>query len=432
MADGFFKKTGQFLKKGGQYLSDKMNLEIHDLINAVNKNDTEMVARCVYAGLDPNLQDGINRRALPIAIDNNNTDIIEILLEGKANPNLVGKDGESAIYKAVSWKNEEYVRLLMEAGADIYKKEPNGISPIEEAKRKGFVQLLNLMENFKAEKRKERIEEDKSTHEEIKAKAEDAKKLRTQKAAFEAKQKEIKAKAAAEATIAKIENTYDTNNKGFTNAIIAAIQKGDETAVNLFLEKIEKVNEVDPEFKTSPLLSAIFYKNTKAVVELVNKGADVGLLVAEQRHSPVSLAVSMGAHKLVQFILEKHKEEDAVILNDPNQHISPTFLAYKDAKMLDLLLSAGADPYFGGKEGTSPVVKAIEKASVAILPVLAKHKVNLNLETEGKTPIEWAIHFNRKDWVIGLLEEGVETMNSLDFARTLEGREDIVTILEEE
>ena len=178
MAEDFFKKTGQFLKKGTQYISDKFNLEIHDLINAVNKNDTEIVARCVYAGIDPNLQDGIQRRALPIAIDNNNTDIIEILLEGEADPNLVGKDGESAIFKAVSWRNAEYVQLLMEAGANIYKKEPSGNSPIEEAKRKGYVELLNQMEGFKESKRLEKVEVDKVTHEEIKAKAEEALKLR--------------------------------------------------------------------------------------------------------------------------------------------------------------------------------------------------------------------------------------------------------------
>jgi len=51
MADGFFKKTGKFLQQGAQYLSDKMNLEIHDLINAVNKNEEEMVERCMAVGL---------------------------------------------------------------------------------------------------------------------------------------------------------------------------------------------------------------------------------------------------------------------------------------------------------------------------------------------------------------------------------------------
>jgi hypothetical protein len=38
---------------------------------------------------------------------------------------------------------------------------------------------------------------------------------------------------------------------------------------------------VDAEFKTTPLLSAIFCKNTKAVIELVGKGANVGKVVLE-------------------------------------------------------------------------------------------------------------------------------------------------------
>ncbi|MFK7775784.1 MAG: ankyrin repeat domain-containing protein [Saprospiraceae bacterium] len=417
MAEDFFKKTGQFLKKGTQYISDKFNLEIHDLINAVRKNDTEMVARCIFAGIDPNLQDGIQRRALPIAVDNNNTDIIEILLEGKADPNLVGKDGESAIFKAVSWRNAEYVQLLMEAGANIYKKEPSGNSPIDEAKRKGFAELLNQMEGFKEGKRLEKVEVDKATHEEIKAKADEAQKLREQKEAFETKQKELKEKAAAEAATARVEKTYDVGNKGAGNALIASIQNGDQAAVDMFLEKIEKLDEIDAEFKTTPLLSAIFYKNTKAVIALVDKGANVGKVVLEQHHSPITLAVSMGAHKLVKFILDKNPGEDANLLNDENQLLSPTFLAYKDPKMLHLLLTAGADPYFGGKDGTSPIVKAIEKSSVGTLPVLAIHNVDLNRVTEGKTPIEWAMHFNRRDWVNGLLEEGVVSEAGVAFVK---------------
>jgi ankyrin repeat protein len=424
MAEDFFKKTGQFLKKGTQYISDKFNLEIHDLINAVNKNDTEMVARCIYAGIDPNLPDGIQRRALPIAIDNNNTDIIEILLEGKADPNLVGKDGESAIFKAVSWKNAAYVQLLMEAGANIYKKEPSGNSPIDEAKRKGFAELLNQMEGFKEGKRLEKVAVDKATHEEIKAKTADAKKLREQKEAFEIKQKELKEKATADAATARLEKTYDVENKGAANALIAAIQNGDQAAVDVFLEKIENFDEVDVEFKTTSLLSAIFYKNTKAVIALVEKGANVGQVILEQHHSPITLAVSMGAHKLVKFILDKNPGEEAHLLNDENQLLSPTFLAYKDPKMLHLLLTAGADPYFGGKDGTSPIVKAIEKSSVGILPVLAIHNVDLNYITEGKMPIEWAMHFNRRDWVNGLLEEGVESEAGIAFVKNASSEEE--------
>ena len=338
-------------------------------------------------------------------------------MEGKADPNLVGKDGESAIFKAVSWKNTEYVQLLMEAGANIYKKEPSGNSPIDEAKRKGFADLLNQMEGFKEGKRLEKVEKDKATHEEIKTKTEEAKKLRKQKEAFETKQIELKEKAAIDAASSRLEKTYDSENKGFANALIAAIQNGDEAGVDFFLEKIENLDKVDVEFKTTPLVSAIFYKNTKAVIQLVDKGANVGKVVLEQHHSPITLAVSMGVHKLVKFILDKNPEEDANLLNDKNHLLSPAFLAYKDPKMLHLLLTAGADPYFGGKDGTSPIVKAIEKSSVGTLPVLAIHNVDLNRVTEGKTPIEWAMHFNRKDWVNGLLEEGVESEAGVAFVK---------------
>lgn len=84
--------------------------------------------------------------------------------------------------------------------------------------------------------------------------------------------------------------------------------------------------------------------------------------------------------------------------------MSPRFLAYKDPKILHLLLTPRADPYFGRKDGTLPIAKAIEKKSVGTLPILAIHNVDLNRVTEGKTPIEWEMHFNRKDWVNGLLE----------------------------
>ena len=178
MADDFFKKTGNFLKKGGQYVSDKFNLKITDLIEAVKKNDVEMVARCINVEMDPNQQDGINRRALPMAVDNLNIDIVKILLQGGANPNLPGKDNESAIFKAASWDSEEIVRLLMTSGADINHKNKNGVSALEEAQRKGMGNMVNVLQGFKAEQKAARIEKDTAKHEAIKAKAGVAKERR--------------------------------------------------------------------------------------------------------------------------------------------------------------------------------------------------------------------------------------------------------------
>jgi hypothetical protein len=61
-------KLGDFLRKGVRGLRDRMTYDITDLIGAVNKSDTDQVARVLYAGVGPNGRDGINRRALPMAV----------------------------------------------------------------------------------------------------------------------------------------------------------------------------------------------------------------------------------------------------------------------------------------------------------------------------------------------------------------------------
>jgi ankyrin repeat protein len=84
-------------------------------------------------------------------------------------------------------------------------------------------------------------------------------------------------------------------------------------------------------------------------------------------------------------------------------------------------------------------VKAMKKGSVAILPVLVRNKFDLDQLVDGKTLLEWAVTFNRMDWVNGLLEEEVdlsvptsEGETALELAKRLGDRDAIVGLLEEE
>jgi len=142
---------------------------------------------------------------------------------------------------------------------------------------------------------------------------------------------------------------------------------------------------------------------------------------------------------LVEFMVGKNAETIKEHINNPEQLLSPQFLSYKDARMLNILLSAGGNPHFGGKEASSPIVKAIAKAGIGILPVLVKNKVDINTKVEGKSLLEWAITHNRTDWVTGLLAEGASpadkndaNQNALEFAESLDDRTAIVAILKEE
>ena len=217
------------------------------------------------------------------------------------------------------------------------------------------------------------------------------------------------------------------------------MQSKDSDAVKYFIEKVENINDYDVFYNTTPLMLAIHLQKAKLAKFLIENGADPLMFVPQKKHSAFTKSVSHSMYELVEHIVENYPEKITDIINDPEQMLSPQFLSYKDARMMNILLKAGADPHFGGKEAPSPVVKAIEKAGIGILPVLAKNKVNLNIPTDGKSLLEWAIIHNRIDWVTGLLAEGAnpreeneEGKNALQFAESIEGRSAIVAILKEE
>ena len=495
------KKLGRFFSS----MSDRFSMDITDLIRAVDKNDTETVIRAMNAGFNPDEQDGISRRALPMAIDNLNEVMIQALLQAGANPDLPGMDGETALYKAVTWGHEPIVKMLLDAGANPALAIAAGTTPMQEAKRRGNKSMLQLLTNPKASKPKSEksvqpaqegtakespspsIEElvppvikkqrkpsaktqqqqeavDKNIALGEKTVAE-AKKLEAKITAANTKAaqmvQEAKAKAAklqkeleqriakekqAQATPSKKPKSTKTTAKPKTEApaktaktaikaksatskkassiipyikeagsmagaLVMAISEDNTAALAALLTQIDKadIDKVDKKTGLNPLMLAIEKKNAKATGALIDKGADILTVNAKKGHSPLSMAVSMESYNLVKFMLEK-ADSDAVksALNSTNQLLSPQFLSYNKPKMLDLLLAAGADPNFGGGEGTSPLLKGLEKGSIGLLPLYAKHNLDMNQIVEGKSLLEWAIKYDRIDWANGLLAEGAD------------------------
>ncbi len=407
MADDLFGKIGGLFEKGKQILGDRLKLDIPDLIRAIDQSDKELVERTMTAGLDPNKADSMERLALPMAVDNNNAEIVALLLGGGANPNLAGKDGESPLFKAVTWESSSIVKLLLRAGADVNKKSVNGNSPLEEAKQKGYAAMIELMENFASIEREERIKEDKATHEKMKNKAKEAKDKRALKQEKEEVRAAQKAQKEADRTNAKLFKQYKVEEGNLLNPLIKAIEDKDQGAIELFAQKVQDINAFDASYKATPLVYAVEKGYTKLCRFLIKNGANPFLPIDQIHHSALTKAVMAGDYDLVQIMMESFEGDKADLLNDKTQELSAQFLAYKDARTMDLLLSAGADPYFGGSMGSSPVLKAIEKGTLALLPVLQKNGIDLNKILEGKSLITWAIDYKRMDWVMGLIDEEI-------------------------
>jgi len=138
----------------------------------------------------------------------------------------------------------------------------------------------------------------------------------------------------------------------------------------------------------------------------MKQGGDIFYQEGDAKDYPIFKdAVRAKQYELVEYALSL-ETESAAFLNNKDQSLSAQFLAYKDPKMFDILIKAGGDPFYGGKDGVCPVKKAIEKGSIAILPVLSKNKSDLKHITEGKTLLEWAVSNKRPDWINGLIAEG--------------------------
>ncbi len=438
--NNLFDKFGDFLDKGRKNIKDRLTLDITDLLRAIDQNDLEMVMRALDAGVDPNDMDGLEQKALPIAVDQNSPEIVRLLLKAGANPDVLDNNGESPLMKAVSWENEVIVKLLLIAGARVDFKNSAGHTARKEGESKGYTKMLYLLDNYQNDmkvKQKESLKEKElAKHEALKAKGVKADAAREEEAKKEAAKKAKQAELAEQKRVQDLEAKYKNFEGKELTALIKAIQTGDKESFTFLIDKVTDMNAVDEAAQTAPLLAAIMYKQSDMIRLLIEKGADTTKVVPQQNHSALSYAVSQNLYKLVQLILEQKGEDSAAALNDSSQVVSPQFLAYNDAKMLDILLTAGADPRFGGQLGVAPIVKAIEKSSLAILPVLVKNKVDLNEITDGKTLLEWAIHYNRIDWVNGLLDEEVDLTTTNDagqtalaYAESLGDRDTIVGLL---
>ena len=409
--EDLLSKIGGFLNEGARSIKDRLTLDTTDLLRAIDANDPEEVARALRAGVNPDKDDGIGRFALLLAADNNYTLIVGLLVKSDANPNISDAEGQSALLKAVSWENTDMVQLLLEAGADPYQADRKGVTPLSYAKEKGYAAIEQLLTEYKDPKKAQQLKRDKATHEQLRAKAAAAKQKREAKAKREAERAAAKAEREKRRAQEKIERAvlaeYPAAKAGnFLHAFILALQAKDKNGAAFLYEKLDDINAVDQETGASPLMAALVHKNGPISIQLIKGGANATAIAAGQQHSPLTYAIMQGYEKPVKLMLAQHANGLAEKLNDPAQLLSPQFLAYKDAQMMNLLLEAGADPFFGGSAAPSPIIKAIEKASVAILPVLVKHKVDLDTRIGERTALEWAIHFDRLPWLFGLLREG--------------------------
>lgn len=398
----FYNLVEHNLRKGGSGIIDKFKLTNADLVAAVLNNDPTAVAESLNAWVNPNKPDGLERYPLPIAVDNNHEIMVGMLLHHKAHPDVRGVDGESALYKAVFWENENIVRLLMDKGAKASFPNLDGSTPIMAAVENGYSNIHAILTNDQEQLKRMQLARDKATHIAMKEKAQNAK-ARKLKLALDvddvAENVDIPFRTDQ---IESFKTKYATYASPLA-ALLEAIKYKDSEAVRYYAKEIENINAYLK--GENALMLAIEEGQEKLAEYLLAQGASLFTKDEMGNYPILNKAVQHQFYDLVSHSCD-NTIDTKNILNDKNQSFSPQFLAYKDPRMMDVLLRFGADPFFGGKDGVSPILKALEKGSIAILPVLSKHTVNFSNKIDNKTILQWALELKRADWVNGLLTEG--------------------------
>ena len=430
----FYKIVDQNLRKGGNSIVDKFKLENSDLISAVSNSDPMAVAEALKAWVNPNKPDGLERYALPMAVDNNNELIIGMLLYYKANPDVRAKDGESALYKATFWENENVVRLLLDKGATPSFPNLDGKTPIQLAQENGYKNILALLTNDEVHLKKMQLERDRATHIALKERAQKAKANKLNRTLADSSAMAEQSEAVAEQKGKDVLQAKYAEYNSPIQALIVAIKAKDSAAVRMFSAQVQDLNIF--ENGENPLQLAIEGGKEKLAMYLHDQG---GSIFIHDKSGNFPLLNACVQHQMYGLLQSSLSNEDNIKdkINASTQSFSAQFLAYKDPKMMDLLLKHGADPFFGGKDGISPIVKAIEKGSIAILPVLSKNNIAFDQKVGDKSLMQWAIEFGRADWVNGLLmEKSLEnaTNEEISNIRKLaesQQNEDIINLLKD-
>lgn len=347
------------LKKGGRSMFDKFILESFDLVQAAEKGETQIVERALRTGMKPDSPDGLGRIPLSMAVDTNRMEIIRMLLKFGANPNLLDHEGNTALIKAVEWAHHDMIVMMMDHGGDFNFKNKKGVSALDVAKGSNDSSLVDRLEKHKTLSKEDYKKQELAKHERQKAEAAEARKKQ------EAARKE---------------------------------READELKKQEALEKVEK-EKAEKIAKEKEVIQQKIAENKLTDLVTKYKVKEIGGTAA------LILAIRAKDGEAIKTFIDEQKV-DLNKLNEEGE--SPLSESINHAKLFDALCDAGADPFLSIEGKQAPIVSAIQNGTIGILPVLKSNGNDLNKKASGRTLIEWAVRFNRIDWVNGLKAEGAD------------------------
>ncbi|UMQ44083.1 ankyrin repeat domain-containing protein [Chryseobacterium sp. Y16C] len=137
------------------------------------------------------------------------------------------------------------------------------------------------------------------------------------------------------------------------------------------------------------------------VQELMKKNPDIINTINENGFSPLILACYRGNNAVAEFLIDHVKD----VNYGSTQGSALTAAVFKSNKQLtQKLLEKRANPNLADTNGTTPLIYAVQLQDKDLVAILLKNKANKELaDKQGKTAFEYAI-FSKNHEIINLLK----------------------------
>lgn len=125
-------------------------IQIAELYNAAKDGDIDALKSLLERGVAPDIPNPRGRTPVCAAVKNKHNAAVELLIAHGANINQLWDDWTPLTYCAEKLPSENYdamVKVLVEAGASLTFKDGEGMTPEEEAKVNGNINLFMYFKN---------------------------------------------------------------------------------------------------------------------------------------------------------------------------------------------------------------------------------------------------------------------------------------------
>lgn len=304
------------------------------LLLATLRGSTEATKLLLAHGADAGLADKSKCTPLMQATRNGNTECVRILLQHGAKDSYTRRQRTTALMQAASQGSADCMRLLLDAGSKVNARDDDRMSPLCFAARYGNVECLQLL-----------------------------------------------LEAGAKVQV------RDTRG---TTPLMYAIQKGHTDCARLLIEKGAKVNEAD-NYGESVLMQAAEAGHAACVQLLLEHGAAVSG-TDPGGDTALSRAVRTDHADCVKLLLEHGA--DPAQKNKNGFTLMHVAAQCAGVKCVQLLCEAGAPVNVAVKDGTTPLVLAIEEnyrpESQSVIRFLLQHGADINHSSAMEKAIKQA------------------------------------------